>query len=290
MERPGGIEDMSPVRLSDQGVSRCLTKGVGWLGIALGLAEVIAPGPALMTAGIPDKKTMRILVRACGVREIASGIGILSGRAPAGWLWGRVAGDAVNMAILDSAMLSKNTNRRRALAASSAIMAVTVLDVYCLRNAGTDGGYIDVRETGIIDRPPSEVYGFWRNLENFPRIMEHLESVRTNEDGFSHWQAKGPAGKRAEWMAQIVADEPDSLIEWCFLPGYDIEGGGAVRFDRAIGGRGTLVTVDICYRLPGGRIASDLARLFTMEPGQEMESALRRAKQILETGTVTRSG
>ena len=70
-----------------------------------------------------------MLVRALGLREIASGVGILSRRRPAGWLWSRVGGDLIDLALLGTAFASKGANARRAAAATAAVAGVTVLDV-----------------------------------------------------------------------------------------------------------------------------------------------------------------
>ncbi|HEY8551411.1 MAG TPA: YgaP-like transmembrane domain, partial [Vicinamibacterales bacterium] len=61
-----------------------------------------------------------------------------------------------------------------------------------------------VRETIVIDRPVAEVFEHWRNLENLPRFMRHLEQVRMFADGRSHWIARGPAGMRVEWDAETI--------------------------------------------------------------------------------------
>src|SRR5688572_29673997 len=65
----------------------------------------------------------------------------------------------------------------------------------------------------------------WRNFENLPRIMTHLESVRVIDDRRSHWVAKANSagGKRFEWDAEITVDEPNRRIAWRSLPGADVE-------------------------------------------------------------------
>src|SRR5262252_209414 len=62
---------------------------------------------------------------------------------------------------------------------------------------------IDVRESVRIARPADEVFGLWRQVENLPRFMTHLESVTDLGGGRSHWVAKGPAGSRVEWDAEF---------------------------------------------------------------------------------------
>src|ERR1700738_180441 len=104
------------------------------------------------------------------------------------------------------------------------------------------------------------------------------------DDRRSHWKAKGPAGATIEWGAEIVDDHPNALIAWRSLPGAELENSGTVRFERAPGGRGTLVRVELQYAPPGGAWTAKLAKLSGAEPEIQLKSALRALKQIMETG------
>ncbi|WP_406696340.1 SRPBCC family protein [Singulisphaera sp. Ch08] len=107
------------------------------------------------------------------------------------------------------------------------------------------GREIDVTGSITINRPAEELYRFWRNFENLPRIMTHLESVQVTGDRRSHWKAKAPVGSTVEWDAEITEDRPNELIAWRSLEGADVENSGAVRFVPAPGGRGTEVHVEM---------------------------------------------
>jgi uncharacterized membrane protein len=147
---------------------------------------------------------------------------------------------------------------------------------------------VNVRKTVTIQRSPQEVYDFWRDLENLPRFMQHVESVEVIEDGRSHWVAKGPAGKKIEWDAQIVDDVPGALISWRSLPGADVRNAGVVRFRKA-GEHRTEVVVDLTYDAPGGALGAVIAKLLGDQPSQHLGDDLRRFKQVLETGEVVSS-
>jgi uncharacterized membrane protein len=144
---------------------------------------------------------------------------------------------------------------------------------------------VHVEKSIIIDKSPEELYNFWRQFENLPRFMDHLESV--NSVGFNrwHWVAKGPAGVTPEWDAEIYNEKANELIAWRSLDG-NFTNAGSVRFEPAPGERGTLVKVVMNYNAPGGKVSALLAKLFGQEPGQVIEGDLRRLKQILETGEV----
>ncbi|MFP5212889.1 MAG: SRPBCC family protein, partial [Acidobacteriota bacterium] len=180
----------------------------------------------------------------------------------------------------------------RVAGATAAVAAVTALDVYCgqqLTSNVSPDGRVHAKKTIIIDRSPEEVYSFWQNFENFPRFMDHLESIRTLDDKRSHWKAKAVAGKSVEWDSEITDDRPNTLIAWRSVKDSDFQNAGVVRFDRATGGRGTLVTVELEYEPPGGSLGATIARILGSEPGQRIEDGLRLAKQILETGDIVRS-
>src|SRR5262245_59536435 len=68
--------------------------------------------------------------------------------------------------------------------------------------AGRKG--IHVRESIRLERPIGDVYRFWRQLENLPTFMTHLEQVEETSDRRSHWVAAGPAGLAVEWDAEII--------------------------------------------------------------------------------------
>lgn len=105
-----------------------LVRFLGWFSIGLGLAETFCPRKMADLTGVPHPK----LLQAYGLREIVTGIGILSGTRPTGWLWARVAGDVLDLATLGEAMAESNGEaRQRAMLAALAVAGVTALDVMC---------------------------------------------------------------------------------------------------------------------------------------------------------------
>jgi uncharacterized membrane protein len=266
---------------------------LGLFGIGLGVAELVAPAEVARWVGARDTAQSRAIVRAFGVREIASGVGLLARPHAASRVWARVVGDVLDLALLGAVFASRSTRRNRTLASLLAIAGVTAVDAVVAKRlthtrAPKLRSPVHVVKAITINRPPSELYAFWRNLENLPRFMAHLESVRTDGDR-STWQARSIAGSTIEWQAEITQDCLDESIAWRSLPNSTISNRGIVRFVQAPGGRGTQLTVELKYDVPGGKYAAAIAKLFGAEPGQEIESDLRRLKQILETGEVMRS-
>jgi uncharacterized membrane protein len=264
---------------------------LGWLSLGLGLAQVVAPGGLNRLIGAPDHDRNRRLMRTLGIREMATGIGILTQGDPAPWMKARVGGDVMDLALLGAAMRQPGAHPRRLMGAAAAVLGVTALDLACSRRVrgAEEPNVVHVSKAITINRPLSEVFAFWRELTNLPRFMAHLEEVRMLDQGRSRWRAKGPAGMHVEWEAEIVEDRPDASIGWCSLPDAQVPNWGRVIFLEAPGGRGTEVHVELHYEPPAGKLGYLVARILGEEPSRQVGDDLRRLKQVLEVGEVTRS-
>ena len=261
-----------------------LARGLGWFSIGLGLAELLAPRAIANISGVSNRRAG--LIRLYGLRELASGVAIFAQKKPAEAMWSRVAGDALDLASLGIACTAPDAKRGRITFATMNVLAVTALDVICAKQLSNGTQGIHAKGTCVVNRPLEEVYNFWRNFQNFPRFMRHLESVEDLGDNRSHWVAKGPAGMKVEWDATIVADVPGEVITWRSLENSDVDNAGAVRFEQAPGGRGTIVKVNFEYNPVGGVVGATVAKLFGEEPSQQLDDDLRRFKQVLEVGEV----
>lgn len=284
-----------------------LARALGWFSIGLGVAEVVAPGKLAELIGVENKPAV---FRLMGLREIGSGIAILGQERPAGGVWSRVAGDMLDLALLSSQLDSSNRERQKTLAATMSVLGVTALDIFVARNLSREssGGRqgatkasptrrrldsargINIKRTVTVNRAVAEVYNFWRNFENLPRFMTHLESVRVLEEGRrSHWVALGPMGKRLEWDAELVDDQPNELISWRSLPGGSVATAGYVRFRPAPANRGTEIVVEMRYDPPGGVVGATIAKLFGESGDQVVARDLLAFKNVLEVGEVVHS-
>lgn len=148
------------------------------------------------------------------------------------------------------------------------------------------GEGIRVDKTVTVNKPRFEVYSFWRNLENLPSFMQHLDRVRQTSDRVSHWVAKAPLGRTVEWDAEIISDEPGERIGWRSLAGADVNNAGSVHFRDAAGNRGTEVKVELQFIPPGGLLGSIVAKMLGEHPEKQVEDDLRRFKMMLETGEI----
>jgi uncharacterized membrane protein len=264
-----------------------LNQALGWFSLGLGLIEIVAPRELGRLIGAGDHPTA---LRLCGLREIASGIGLLSRRAPAAAAASRLAGDVVDMALLGAAFTSRDAQPGRLGLAATTVLGVAAVDAYATRQHARGALAeadleVPVDVSIAINSTPEKLYAFWRNPENLPRFMSHLETVRTTGERTSHWVAKAPAGS-VEWESEIIDDRPNELIAWRTLPGSEITHRGVVSFEAAGNGRGCIVHVGMVYGAPGGTVGAGLAKLFGEEPELQIRRDLRALKQLLETGEV----
>ena len=72
-----------------------------------------------------------MLIRAFGIREIASGIGILASARKAPGVWARIGGDVLDLVTLGAALVRHGPKRANAAMALAAVAPVVALDVLC---------------------------------------------------------------------------------------------------------------------------------------------------------------
>jgi uncharacterized membrane protein len=140
-----------------------------------------------------------------------------------------------------------------------------------------------VEKSIIIDRPRGEVFEFWRDLRNLSHALGFIERVDLLEGNKSHWIARGPAGRKFEWDAQVINEHPNELLAWESLPGAEVQNAGSVRFEPRNDGAATLVRVSLEYNPPGGLIGAIGAWLYSKNVEEQIEKDLLKLKVKLET-------
>ena len=277
-----------------------MAKGLGVFSLALGIPQTLAPRRMNRLIGVKDDARSRMLMRAVGVRELAAGVGIFTDRRPTPWIWARVAGDTMDLALLGSALRNRSRSQTRTLAATGAVagaFAADVIDGIRLTRAANGGAGsspeeqqpVQVSAAITVRRDRAEVYALWRDFEGFPDFMAHLEEVRATGQTTSHWKARGPLGMTVEWDAEITDDVPGERIAWRSQEGSKIDNSGSVRFVTAPADQGTELHVDMRYSPPGGAVGATIAKMSGEEPGIQLKDDLRRFKAIAETGEIVRS-
>jgi uncharacterized membrane protein len=146
--------------------------------------------------------------------------------------------------------------------------------------------HVQVQRSFTIMKPVAEVYSYWRNFQNLPNIMTHLESVQVTGDRRSHWVARGPMNIKVEWDAEIIDERQNEFIVWRSVEGADIENRGSVQFYSALNGEATEISVAIDYAPPAGVLGAKFAQLFGRNPEQQVREDLRAFKALMEAGEI----
>jgi uncharacterized membrane protein len=267
-------------------------RNLGILSLALGAGAVLMPRRLARLSGLePSRKWLPLV----GLRELTAGIGLLATQDATPWLWSRVVGDGMDLAVILSSLLSPNNPRKTSAAVTTAIVAaITAIDIReSLRSSPSSD---DARTTAapdalvsssvIISKSPQECYGYWRDVSNMTRISPLVVSITVLDPRTSRWVIESPLGRKVEWESKITADTPGERISWRSVDGGGLYHAGVVSFSRATGGRGTLVNISMHIRIPGGAAGMGLAKLLGADPHSEVREDLRRFKQLLEAGEV----
>ena len=143
----------------------------------------------------------------------------------------------------------------------------------------------EVVKSVTINKSAEELYNFWRNFENLPKFMNHLESVKVLDDKKSEWTAKAPLGYEAHWGAMITEDKKNEKIAWRSVENSEIPNSGKVEFLPTVD-RGTVVKVTVRYEPPAGKLGALAAYFLTEEPDTQIAEDLRRFKSLMETGLI----
>jgi uncharacterized membrane protein len=143
-----------------------------------------------------------------------------------------------------------------------------------------------VEKSVTIQKPAKELYSFWREVENLPKVMKHLRRVEAIDRNRSHWVADGALGREVAWDAEISDDRENEMIAWRSLPGSAVDTAGSVHFKELPHDRGTQVAVSLKYNPPAGKVGAWLATLTGDGMATKLADDLRQFKQTMETGEI----
>jgi uncharacterized membrane protein len=241
-----------------------LADALGWFSLGLGVTQLLTPGLLNRVAGIRDDDGARRWQRIVGVREVGAFAAIMVDRPhPALPLWSRVAGDAMDLALLAGAWARRRESGVRLGLAMANIAAIGGVDAYAaLRHTSgsrgrrdangeeTGGGSMHAKAAVTVTRPREQVESAWRAFEA--------------DGGLEGWHS-APAD------------------------GADGEDAARLRFVPAPREQGTEVHVELGSAATANRVGEVLAKALGADPTQRVKDDLRRFKQIVETGQVVRS-
>ena len=271
-----------------------LARALGWFSIGLGLAEIVAARGLSRSLGMGRSAG---LVRAFGIREVATGVGILSRPSAASWVRGRVFGDALDLATLGTTVLRPgNPKQGRAALALAAVAGITVLDVFCANRLdestpASPAQGPEVEGAITIGKPAEELYQRLRDPQTLAQLLADIATVCPSSSGDGggrmHWRVKGPLGRAYEWDTEIVDDHPGEAIGWKSLSGAPVPCEVSARLRPATGGRGTVVALRIRLDPPAGPLGDAVFNVLGSTPlSLAADKALHRFKSLVETGEI----
>jgi uncharacterized membrane protein len=138
----------------------------------------------------------------------------------------------------------------------------------------------------LIQCTPEEAYRFWRDFQNLPRFMGHVQSVQLNENGRYRWMLTSGSDNRIDAEVEIVADRENSSIEWRSASNCKVNVDGWVEFQAAPSGRGTIAYATLHYPASTVGFGSRMMRRLERNPTFLATQDLRRFKALMETGEI----
>ncbi|MFL5928775.1 MAG: hypothetical protein ACJ77E_17730 [Gaiellaceae bacterium] len=180
-----------------------LAQFLGWFSLGLGAAQVAAPTLMCKAIGARGEGSSPSLMRVMGVRELTQGVGILSRPRPTRWLWSRVAGDVVDLALL-GLIAAKGPGRKRTAFAIANVLAVTVPDVYESRFLAAKRSEPQfgqrVRKAVTINRGRQDVEAAWVGAVEL--------RAKVDGAGASVAISDAPGGRGTELAVEFIQDPP----------------------------------------------------------------------------------
>jgi len=224
-------------------------RGLGWFSIGLGLAEIAMPERVAQIAGIEATPDSIRLMRSFGMRELTSGVGILTQPMPDKWMWSRVVGDVLDLAMLGVALSNDKNSRGRTLGATLAVLGVTGLDILAARELSHKRDVAEVDDVSIGEK-----------------TLFRIVTVKAH-----------PANVENDWN------------EFVWSRGSDESREATVTFRPAPGGRGTEIRAELTWTPKAGKIGETVQRVRHKSPGQKLGQDLKRFKMECETGEIVKS-
>jgi uncharacterized membrane protein len=211
-------------------------------------------------------------------------LSLIGGSALALWGLSRRTPGGLGLALLGGGLIYRGATGHCNLYAS---LGVSTAERHGAQTTIPAEAGVKVERGIVVMRPAQELYHFWRDFENLPRIMRHLESVRVLTPTRSHWVAEGPLGLRFEWDADIISEKENTLIGWRSLPGSAVDTAGSVHFTPQRDGSSTEVKVVLKYNPPAGKVGAAIAGLMGQSPDRQIEEDLRTFKWVMEFGRLS---
>jgi uncharacterized membrane protein len=173
----------------------------------------------------------------------------------------------------------------KTLGVNGAILLVrSILNAPLKRMIGVDEtAGLRIQKAASINATAADLYEFWKNPENYPKVFAHVRQITPEQNGIFLWQVLGPAGIPLTWRGRITRLVPEKRIEWWSLPESIIENHGVIHLEAQKDG-GTRVQIDMSYNPPAGLLGHAVAALLGLDPKSALDQDMVQLKSLLEQG------
>ncbi|MEZ0312255.1 MAG: SRPBCC family protein [Myxococcota bacterium] len=147
---------------------------------------------------------------------------------------------------------------------------------------GTFGKTTHFQRTFRIEKPPAEVYAFWRDFHNFKKATRAADTIEVRNPHHARWVVRGPFGVTLMWNSEITVEDPERRIGWRTALPSDVPHVGQVVFQSVDEGRATEVALAVDYRMPLGPIGDLIAWVTRAGPSTFISEEIARVKLAIE--------
>lgn len=224
--------------------------------------EACRPDEAVATHSLRDARDQMRLDWSPSKRLLVGATG--AALAVYGWKRKDAAGKALSL--LGTGMAVRSTMRQH-LRASLAI--------------GESSPGFEIEKTIRINAPISDLYDFWTNPENYPKVFSHVAKIERMGENLYRWTINGPGGIPVGWEGVITRTIPNTLVEWKSLPGSAIANFGVAHFDAHYDAS-TRINIRMFYRPPAGILGKFFAEMVGADAEKILDQDLKRLKYMFE--------
>jgi uncharacterized membrane protein len=105
-------------------------------------------------------------------------------------------------------------------------------------------------------------------------------------EGRWRWRLKPVKSTQLTWDTEAIRSEPPSFMSWKSVPDAPLDHAGSINFKNAPADRGTEVLLTLSW-IARGTVLQALSGVIGKGAGWHASEALRRSKQLLETGELS---
>lgn len=179
----------------------------------------------------------------------------------------------------------------KTLAANGSILlARSVLNTPLKSMIGADEtAGLRIQKAAYINATAAELYEFWKNPQNYPKVFAHVKEITPEQNGIFLWRVAGPAGIPLSWRGRITRLLPEQRIEWRSLPGSTVENHGIIHLEENRDGR-TRVQIEMSYNPPAGLLGHAVAALLGLDPKSAIDRDMVQLKSLFEQNNAAVDG